>query len=391
MARRKAAWRRVLTARFLRWWLACQAIRLVPPIGRWLGFFPKSVDMIEAADNVLADDHGLTAPLDHDEEKSFLELCRPHDSAAPGVDPFNGAPAGRRTALYDDAWIDISTGSVLLPRKQRTVLVRGQRANWNATSIRFARPKVRVEGRAMGLLNTGNYFHLILENGARVIDLMESGLVMDAPLTLVKPPDRGEVERAMMRGLEELYPALTIVRFSDGTLALPDQALCHFPRDEYWEWPPLDRNQAHKLGQVFETSYGAIAADGPSSLYLTRDGAKLRTALNTDELDQTMTDNGFEPFTATDSNHPAQISRFRSADIVVAIHGAGLTNLVFCRPGTKVIEIFPSNFVKSPYWQIAAKLGLVYRPVLGGAGDYDQRFEVDIAALKAALDQIGDS
>jgi len=42
------------------------------------------------------------------------------------------------------------------------------------------------------------------------------------------------------------------------------------------------------------------------------------------------------------------MARFRAAQVVVAVHGAGLPHLVFDAPGTRVIEIFPRNFVKSP-------------------------------------------
>ena len=45
-----------------------------------------------------------------------------------------------------------------------------------------------------------------------------------------------------------------------------------------------------------------------------------------------------------------QVALFRDAETVVAPHGGGLTNLVFCDPGTKVIELFP-----------AANIDLYYR------------------------------
>jgi len=38
-----------------------------------------------------------------------------------------------------------------------------------------------------------------------------------------------------------------------------------------------------------------------------------------------------------------QLAEFRAADIVIAQHGAALANLIFARPGTKVIEIFPKG------------------------------------------------
>lgn len=70
----------------------------------------------------------------------------------------------------------------------------------------------------------------------------------------------------------------------------------------------------------------------------------------------------------------------------MGVHGAGLTNILFCRPGTLVVETFPANFVKSPYRRLAHRLGLNHVPVIAGPGNYDQRFFIDPQAVLAAID-----
>ena len=40
-----------------------------------------------------------------------------------------------------------------------------------------------------------------------------------------------------------------------------------------------------------------------------------------------------------------QVELFVYADVVVAPHGAGLTNLLFCREGTRIVEIFPPTYI----------------------------------------------
>lgn len=380
MARAKPKWRRVLNARFLRWWLTRQVVRPFPALGRRLGFFPDHVDMIAGADRVLADERAVIPPGDLAPHMEFLRHAQPNDSHAEGVVLPDGVKTGRRTALFDRPWIDMATASVLLPDRSRTVLVRGRRANWNATSARWNRTTVGVPGRVFAPLVTRNYFHTILENGVRLIDLLQSGAVADAPLTVVHP-DLGRVTREMLAGIAALYPDVTVHEVPAGSLVIPDQAVVHFPRDSYWEWPPLTRAQADRLAEAFAAVYPPFDGQAGPRLYLSRRGAKLRNPLNDDDLEAALAGAGFDLFVAHDGNHPEQIARFQAARQVVAVHGAGLTNLVFCRPGTEVVEIFPADFVKSPYWRLAQVLDLPYRAIIGGAGDYDQRFVVNVEAV----------
>ncbi|NET41307.1 DUF563 domain-containing protein [Okeania sp. SIO2B3] len=51
--------------------------------------------------------------------------------------------------------------------------------------------------------------------------------------------------------------------------------------------------------------------------------------------------------------------------MIITPHGAGLTNLVFCTPGTKVIEIFSPKYITPIYWQISNVCGLLHYYLIG--------------------------
>ena len=87
---------------------------------------------------------------------------------------------------------------------------------------------------------------------------------------------------------------------------------------------------------------------------------------------------GFEPvweFAPSDSTSlRSDIEAFRSASLVVGVHGAGLANMVWCRPGkTVVVEICYNDARQAPcpqiYYHMAASLGLEYY-VSVGHGNY---------------------
>jgi capsular polysaccharide biosynthesis protein len=59
-----------------------------------------------------------------------------------------------------------------------------------------------------------------------------------------------------------------------------------------------------------------------------------------------------------------QAKKFFEAKTIVATHGAALTNLIFCRPGTTVVELFSARYVNPCYAHICRQLGLRHIPVL---------------------------
>ena len=83
--------------------------------------------------------------------------------------------------------------------------------------------------------------------------------------------------------------------------------------------------------------------------------------------------------------------------MVVGPHGAGLANLVFCRPGTKVVEIFSNRFVNLEYWALScmARLDYYYQMSVGPRpdddGDYFKSWdwtddiECDLAVLEQTI------
>jgi capsular polysaccharide biosynthesis protein len=115
---------------------------------------------------------------------------------------------------------------------------------------------------------------------------------------------------------------------------------------------------------------------------------------------------GFRKVTLSGMSVSEQCELFSSAEVVVAPHGAGLTNLLFCREGTRVVEIFPPTYINPGYWVLANHLGLEYYcsiaegpsppPPPVGANvdewfwsfvDDDQDIRVDLESLLGLLDR----
>lgn len=128
-------------------------------------------------------------------------------------------------------------------------------------------------------------------------------------------------------------------------------------------------------------------------LYLSRAKAQRRNVVNEAELVAELARAGFANVRLEELSWPEQIAAFRRAKVIVAPHGAGLANLVFCAPGTRVVECFNRSYVHGCFWRLAALCGLDYRPVvppglepLGQATLANRRaIHVDVAQVRAAL------
>jgi capsular polysaccharide biosynthesis protein len=84
-----------------------------------------------------------------------------------------------------------------------------------------------------------------------------------------------------------------------------------------------------------------------------------------------------------------QVRLFYDAEVVVAAHGAGLANLLFCGPSARLVELFPHSFVIPTYYLLCCALGLPYRLVRGKEpGRYDD-FTVDVPLLLQQLHDVG--
>jgi len=101
-------------------------------------------------------------------------------------------------------------------------------------------------------------------------------------------------------------------------------------------------------------------------IYLKRKGK--REIVNGGEIEDYLGGLGFEAVLCENYTIAEQAAIFYNADIVIGPHGAAFTNVVFCRPGTKVIEFFAPAWVNPCYWTICNEVALKYYYLVGENG-----------------------
>ena len=97
------------------------------------------------------------------------------------------------------------------------------------------------------------------------------------------------------------------------------------------------RNDISKKVKFKKKSYKRIFIDRSDSL---QNHSKL---INNNEVIKYLKSKRFKCLRLTELNLKDQISIFKNCNTIIAPHGAGLTNIAFCKKNTKVIEIIPED------------------------------------------------
>ena len=131
------------------------------------------------------------------------------------------------------------------------------------------------------------------------------------------------------------------------------------------------------------------AAGRARRLYIKRRGA--RRVGNLQQVEGFLTYHGFETVRLEEMTPAEQIDLFAAASFVIAPHGGGLANLLFCAPGTRVIEFMPDTAFRPEYWLMAEKLGLNYAvlPTPTHNGAFNGALLVDQPRMRTLFRMLG--
>jgi capsular polysaccharide biosynthesis protein len=232
----------------------------------------------------------------------------------------------------------------------------------NALSA-FRLPPVVRTGKAVVVATRcadNNYGHWMLDHMPRFWSLAQTG-VGEGDATLYIPGGKSKYQQYMLSRLPSaglrfasvvgINPRLHIEAES---LVIPSYVNPSLNMVRYGHRAKQLRFVAGLVENV------SLAPDRQASrIFVSR--AKARRAVAAEPaILELLTPLGFQAVCLEDYSVPEQAALFRDAQVVVAFHGAGLTNLIFSRSGTVVIEIFAPDFIVTNFWSICHDLDLRY-------------------------------
>jgi len=223
----------------------------------------------------------------------------------------------------------------------------------------WKRRKTISLAKAISLRDTGeeNYFHWYNDVLAKLFLLRQHHIAIDRIPVIVsrklwdKPYFRYYYERSpLLQSLQWIVQDDEYIRCESAIFCKP---LTH--RRDLWS----------EITTVFD-----FASTRPPlrKIFLTRHKTRLRFIENSDEIETICQHLGYDVVDADTLSPQQQLELFSSVTHLVGIHGAGLTNMIFCSAGCRVLELFPPpdlGYLPYHYILLAKIKGFRYRALIG--------------------------
>ena len=217
--------------------------------------------------------------------------------------------------------------------------------------------KTHVKGLSANLFGNiamanGNYGHWLIDGLSRYF-LLERFFDPENIDHFIVPPRNLPFHQEMLESL-----GITNDRVIELTPMRPlkfDKLLCtSSPRGTTSSVTPgwvIDSYRNKILPQISNNKSG-------KKIYVSRKDSAIRQLANEDELAEKLNHYGFETVVLSDYNFLEKATLFNSADVIVGLSGAGFANLMFCKENTRIVEIFPPDFLQYTLTSICSHLNI---------------------------------
>jgi capsular polysaccharide biosynthesis protein len=238
---------------------------------------------------------------------------------------------------------------------------------------------------SLAVFSTGNYYHWMLEALPRLQLLEDAGIDLQA------------IDWFIVDGHSNQFVAPSLAAFGipAGKLRTTHDGQAWQCEKLYVSSMPWDRNPPPRVTAYVRERFLAQVGQGlpKRRIFVSRTPSSRRWVVNESEVDTLLAARGFEKVYLEACSLADQVEMFATAEAIVGVHGASMTNLLFCAPQTKVIELFNPLYANPCYCAIAQQRGLRYSYLLGegqvvGIGQDPAHYRDDIKISPRDLERL---
>ncbi len=203
------------------------------------------------------------------------------------------------------------------------------------------------------------YYHWMVETLSRFLALDQAP--KDARIMMPR-----KTTPYMLRSLE-LFGGIAperFVYFDDQDWQLEE---CWFATKPYGWFLPSDKEVIEVAKRILANYKRPKTPLGAKRLYISRDKMASRRLVNEEEVSDYLAKQDILTYHPQDNDLDDQIAAFQDAELIVSSFGSAMTNLMFCKPGTRVVILYPETFYDTCNWVLGVAfgcemVGLSYHP-----------------------------
>ena len=137
------------------------------------------------------------------------------------------------------------------------------------------------------------------------------------------------------------------------------------------------KNFNYALKNIVIPEKGKDSTASSEKIFVTRNAKWGRTIQNLQEIESIAESFDFKIINCDLLSLHQQINCFRRAKLCIGIHGAGLTNIIYCKKILALLEIMPSSRISPVYYLMAKHYGYSYDCLLGQGQDEHKNFVIE--------------
>jgi glycosyl transferase family 61 len=390
MARKKPWILQHLHVRGIRYLASRVTVGAIPRAKRLFSFPTAVIRPWDCSSERICDETTVEAfpPLNREQEFILSEAAR-NDTGDTSCNKDHIVRVDTKIYALQDCSLVGHTGSIIHDKDAR--LVHTYRPYPTYYEARAKLLNIRRSGpeRHIVLPPTVSHYHFFADAIVPLLSYLDRFHQNRAPLSVVMRRPVNAVQSQVLSAIQLEYPFLRVIYVGPDERLVGATLVTNFRLARNSEWMPVDPAIAGRLTAILSNYLGCSATRTSDRLtWFSRGSLKIRMIRNGTEIDAVCAGLGLDKYVADASDLLTQFQTFRDSKLIIGVHGAGLANIMFCRPGTTIVEIFPRNFIKSTYLWLSLRLNCKYIPYIGGNGDYWQRFTIDPSDFKQRLSQI---
>lgn len=204
----------------------------------------------------------------------------------------------------------------------------------------------------IALQGFSNYYHWMIEVLPRLHILKQSRVLYDK---LYFPPLRTKFSQSTLQHLGIDFTK--VIEATNNTHIKPKKLVFPSQPSESQATPVW---VIDFLQDTFLKNYKL--KDGKKRIFMSRKNAIIRRIINEDSIFELLEPLGFKKIFMEDLSVIEQAELMHESEIIVGTHGAALTNIVFARKGTVIIELFQEHLERC-FFDLSNTMNLNYHPI----------------------------